>query len=98
VNNLHKISYILRNPPKPCPVKGFPMALKDLSYDGTEAYSVVISLEDFSDARLTTENRIAIAQWLMNILLPELNTIAPVGISKIEKSLNAVNGWDNVER
>lgn len=91
--NKNALAYLMRHPPIPCPVKGFPLALQDLTVDGVEQYSLVISVQDFADC----SNPLGLAQWLNDVLLPAMNHYAPVSISKISESLTAIDGWGTLE-
>jgi hypothetical protein len=90
MNKLPVLSYAMKNPPKRCPVRGFPMALRDMTWEGVERYDVMVSVADL--AALPVNDRLLVAKWLNEVLMPSLNTYAWVTLSKAEEKLNETEG------
>jgi hypothetical protein len=93
-NKIAMLSYALRHPPKPAPIKQFPMALERQEVDGVIFYFLVLAKADILDPRLTMYQQVNMMTWIKDVLMPWLNTNAGgnVHLSVIGDEINNVNG------
>lgn len=90
MNKIDILSYAMRHPDTPAPVKQFPLGLRDMSFDGVERYDIVISVADL--ARLPVDKQLQLSVWILESLLPQLRQYANITVSKFVEELNSTDG------
>lgn len=89
-NPLPMVAYAFRHPPKPCPVKGFPLAWRDMTIDDVAAYDIVVSVVDL--ARLNPIDMYKVSDWIVHVLAPHMSQYGKITISKFDTELSNTEG------